>query len=49
VSVERGPSRGMLLQSVYESDDLSGSGFDVRELETDASIDASVFDPSRAW
>ena len=49
VSIERGPSRGMLLQSVDESDDMSGSGFEVRELKTDATIDASVFDESRPW
>jgi glucose dehydrogenase len=49
VSVDRGPSRGMLLESVYESDDMTGSGFAVGDLKTDASIDASIFDHSRTW
>jgi len=49
VSIDRGPSRGMLLESVYESDDMNGSGFQISELQSDALIDASVFDPSRSW
>lgn len=49
VSIERGPTRGMLLQSVYEADDMSGSGFEVREVRSRASIDASLFDPARSW
>jgi hypothetical protein len=49
VAIARGASRGMLLESVYESDDMGGSGFEVRELKDDAAIDASVFDPARTW
>jgi hypothetical protein len=49
VSIERGPSRGMLLESVYETDDMQGYGFVVRELKTNVFIDASLFDRSRTW
>ena len=49
VSVDRGVSRGLLLESVYESDDMSGSGFIVTDLKCDASLDASLFDRSHAW
>ena len=49
VSVERGPTRGMLLASVYESDDMSGSGFEVRQLRSGVALDASLFDRTRNW
>jgi hypothetical protein len=49
VSIERGPSRGMLLESVYESDDMQGYGFAVRDLKTNVPIDVSLFDKSRSW
>ena len=48
-SIDRGPSRNLLLESTYESDDMSGYGFVVRELEVDGSLDASLFDRSKAW
>ena len=49
VSIARGASRGMLLESVYESDDMSGSGFQVSDLKDNAAIDVSVFDRARTW
>jgi hypothetical protein len=49
VSIERGPLRGMTLASVYDSDDMNGFGFEVRELKTQASINVSIFDPARTW
>jgi hypothetical protein len=49
ISTERGPSQGLVLTSVYESDDMQGFGFEVRELATNVAIDASLFDESRAW
>jgi hypothetical protein len=49
VSIERGPTRGLLLEAVYQSDDMSGSGFEVRELKSGVPLDASVFDRTRNW
>ncbi|HLA71768.1 MAG TPA: hypothetical protein VK624_09690 [Steroidobacteraceae bacterium] len=49
VSIERGPSRGLLLESVYESDDMSGYGFSVTDLEGNVALDESLFDQSRTW
>jgi hypothetical protein len=49
VSIERGPTRGLLLEAVYQSDDMSGSGFEVRELKIGVPLDASVFDRTRTW
>jgi len=49
VSIERDASRGLLLESVYESHDMNGFGFNITELKSDASLDASLFDRSRPW
>jgi hypothetical protein len=49
VSIERGPTRGLLLESAYISDDMTGSGFEVREVRSGVPIDASLFDPARSW
>ena len=49
MSIERDPSRGLLLESVYESDDMSGYGFSVTDLEGNVALDESLFDQSRTW
>lgn len=49
VSIDRGPSRGLLLESGYWSDDMSGFGFNVTDVKGNASLDASLFDRSRDW
>ena len=45
LSIERGASRGMRLLSYFETDDLQGSQFEVREVRQDVPIDSAVFDP----
>jgi hypothetical protein len=49
VSIERGPTRGLLLAAVFESDDMSGHGFEVRELKSGVPLDGSLFDRTRNW
>jgi len=49
VSIDRGLSRGLLLDSSYWSDDMSGSGFNITDVKDGAILDAALFDRTREW
>jgi hypothetical protein len=49
MSSERGPSRGLLLESGSESDDMSGYGLSVTDLQTNVLLDEALFERSRTW